>query len=170
MYHPSKYDAHNKALENMIIKFNDTAKIVGNELKMYSQVKENYRDDGGIEYLATGQKVLYDFEKRHNYYNGCGGLAFKTLGQFERKILKQEIKLSIQCSTDENCFIIAWHEDYKKEDKKYINSATQDGRGERNAKRFTEDFIEIKYSDMGIFYNILLNAFKEKSFNKKSFL
>lgn len=169
MYHPGKYNEHNQALLRLIHKFNEVSIQKGNEVKMYYQKNENYRDDGGIIYNKTFAKILYDFEKRHNYYDCCNKLKFDTLGQFERKIAKAEIKLSIQCSSDEKCFIIAWHDDYQKEKKEYLKSQTADGKGERNAKRFTKDFVEIAYSEMDKFYDILVNAFKYNSFNKKSF-
>jgi len=169
MYHPNKYDEHNQALLKLIHEFNKVAAQKGKAVEMYYQETENYRDDGGIIYNKTSEKILYDFEKRHNYYDSCNNLKFDTLGQFERKIKKAEIKLSIQCSSDERCFVIAWHEDYKKELKAYIKSETADGKGEKNAKRFTKDFIEIKYSEMDKFYDILLYSFENNSFNKKSF-
>jgi len=170
MYHPGKYKEHDKALNNLITKFNEVANELGNEVQMYFQEKENYRDDGGVIFTATGDKFLYDFEKRHKYYVNCKGLKFHTLGQFERKIKKQEIKLAIQCSTNEDCLVLAWHEDYKKETKEYLKSKTEDGKGESNAKRFTKDFIEISYDHLEIMYNIFLNAFKNKTFNCKSFV
>ena len=169
MYHPNKYEEHNKSLNNLINIFNNTAKKLGSEIEMYYQEQENFRDDGGIIYKKTNEKVLYDFEKRHRYYDTCNKLAFKTLGQFERKIEKSEIKLSIQVCSDESCLVIAWHEDYKKEEKAFIKSATEDGKGESNAKRFTNDFIEIKYTNMEVFYKVLLKAFSERTFNKNSF-
>ncbi len=169
MYHSSKYEEHDKALNYLINEFNKVSLSLGNEVEMYFQKEENFRDDGGVIHTRTQQKFLYDFEKRHNYYDSCNKLKFSTLGQFERKIQKDEIKLSIQSCSDESCFVLAWHEDYIKEDKAYINSATQDGVGEQNAKRFTKDFVEISYAQLDVLYYIFKDAFEYNNFNKKSF-
>jgi len=169
MYHGSKYEAHNKALNSFIESFNKIAIEKGNEIEMYFQETENYRDDGGIYYKKNGHKILYDFEKRFSYYNTCNSFKFKTLGQFERKIRKPEIKLSIQCSNDEKCFIIAWHEDFMKEEKRIIGSKTEKTTKEYDGKRFTNAFLEIKYSQFEHFYDILLYAFIHNMFNEKSF-
>lgn len=172
MYHPSSYESHNEALLRFIDVFNMSSKKFGSEVEMYYQEKENFRDDGGIIHIESSEKILYDFEKRKSYYPSCDKFKFKNegLGQFERKIQKPEIELSIQCCTDESCFMVAWHEDLKNEKKVYLNSQTENGKGERNAKRFTMNYVEIKYSDMDTFYKIVLNAFKQQNFNKKSFL
>ena len=169
MYHPNKYQEHDKALNYLIVNLNKVAEKFGGEVQMYFQEQENFRDDGGVIFLNSGEKFLYDFEKRHSHYNGCKELKFDTLGQFERKIQKKEIKLAIQSSTDEKCLILAWHEDYKKEEKEYIKSATENGNGESNAKRFTKDFLEISYDNLEIMYYIFIKAFKTDNFNKASF-
>ena len=152
MYHPKKYEAHNKALKYFIQKFNEIAYKKGNELEMYDQEVENFRDDGGIIYKLDNTKVLYDFEKRFTYYDCCGGFKYNTLGQFERKIRKPEIKLSIQCSKDEKCFMLAWHEDYVKETRQNIGSVTASGEKEYDGKRFTKDYIELTYEQMDKLY------------------
>jgi len=169
MYHPTKYEEHNKALKNLIDKFNKTANRLGGLVEMYFQEHENYRDDGGVIYKQTNEKFLYDFEKRHQYYASCQDFVYRSLGQFERKIKKEEIRLSIQCSSDEKCLMLAWHNDYQKEKAEKIKSSTEDGKGETNPKRFTTDFIEISYNDMDILYDIFLSAFQQKTFDKCTF-
>lgn len=169
MYYPKKYEEHNTALKNLIDMFNKTAKKLGGLIEMYFQEQENYRDDGGVIYKATNEKLLYDFEKRHQHYESCQQFAYPSLGQFERKIKKKEIKLSIQCSSDETCLLLAWHNDYQKEKAENIKSSTEDGEGETNSKRFTTDFIEINYKDMDVLYDIFLSAFQRKTFDKSVF-
>lgn len=169
MYHPNKYKDHNDALNILISKFNTIAKKHGNEVEMYYQQRENFRDDGGVIFVKNGIKFLFDFEKRHTYYAKCKNLQFDTLGQFERKIQKKEIKLSIQCSTDEQCLVIAWHEDYEKESIENIHSVTENGDTENKGKRFTKDFIEVPIDRLDILYCIFVEAFESNNFNKKSF-
>jgi len=168
MYHPDKYNSHNKALERFCSVFNETANKEDKTIYMKPSEIENFIEDGEILYIPTGQKILYDFEKRNSYYMKCG-FPFEDFGQFERKIEKSEIYLSIQCSKDEKCFCIAWHEDFKKEQIHYIGSATSYGNKEYSGKRFTKSFLEIKYTEMKLFYNILLKAFINKTFNSSCF-
>lgn len=168
MYHPDKYGHHNDALEKFCNVFNEAAAKVGGLILMKASEVENFREDGEIIYKPTGKRILYDFEKRFSYYDSCGSFKFDTFGQFERKIQKPEITLSIQCSRDERCFIIAWHEDYKKEKIVYMHSRTASGGTENTGKRFTKDFLELSYAEMDKFYKILEKAFNS-GFNCQSF-
>ena len=169
MYHPDKYSEHNLALKKFIRHFNKVSKHNGNELSMYFQTTENFREDGGIVHYPTNKKILYDFEKRFKYYESYGNFKFPTLGQFERKIKKPEIKLSIQCSTNEDGFLVAWHEDYYLESQETVGSVTADGSKESTPKRFTRDFREFSYQQFGDLYQVLRFAFKKDEFNKKSY-
>lgn len=169
MYHADKYKDSNDSLERFCKQFNATAATLGGIVKMEVSPVENFRDDGKIIHVPTNAHVFYDWEKRHTYYSGCGEFKFDSFGQFERKIRKSEIELSIQCSSDEKCFIIAWHNDFRKEEKRIIGSKTASGEREYDGKRFTKEFVEISYSKMDIFYNILVKAFKTNSFDSTSF-
>jgi len=168
MYHPDKYGHHNDALKKFCKTFNEAASKAGDLIFMKPSDTENFREDGEIIYKPTSKMILYDFEKRFSYYDSCGRFKFDTFGQFERKIQKSEIALSIQCSRDEMCFIIAWHEDYKEEKIVYLHSITASGGTENTGKRFTKNFLELSYSDMGKFYKILEKAFISE-FNCQSF-
>lgn len=167
MYHPDKYKVHNDALDRFCHAFNEVALQEGGLLLMKPSEMENFREDGEIFYLPTGAHTLYDFEKRNKYYDSCG-FAFRDFGQFERKIQKPEISLSIQCCKDETCFCMAWHEDFKKEQIKYIGSVTASGKKEFTGKRFTTAFQELKYREMDKFYRMLTKAFTTNQFNGSS--
>jgi len=164
MYHPDKYKHHNNAESKFAAIFNDTS----NESSMMINDKENFREDGYIVYHKLDYKIMYDFEKRFTYYDSYNKFKFNTFGQFERKIKKPEIELSIQCSKKEDAFIIAWHEDFRKENIVYINSKTRYGY-ERTGKRFTKRFIEISYSNMSIFHDIIKRACEAKKLDYNSF-
>ena len=168
MYHPDKYIHHNKALDHFCALFNEAAALSGDLLNMKPSAVENYREDGEIVYKPQNKKILYDFEKRFSYYDGYKKFKFDTFGQFERKIQKPEISLSIQCSKDEGGFIIAWHEDYRQEKIIYIASKTAGGT-ERTGKRFTKKYKELAYEEMGRFYQMLNKAFTENCFNATCF-
>jgi len=168
MYHPDKYHPHNEALGRFCEAFNDVARNAGDLIFIRTSDTENFIEDGEIIYRATNKSILYDFEKRNSYYNTCG-FPFLDFGQFERKIKKPDISLSIQCSKDEKCFCIAWHEDFKKETIKYIGSLTGYGNKEHTGKRFTKKFKELNYSEMDQLYQMLLKAFTSNNFNSSCF-
>jgi hypothetical protein len=143
MYFSDKYKDHNLALDKFSLIFNNYASSLPEEkLLMKVQKIENFRDDGCIVFIKDSIKIKYDFEKRFSYYSSFGSFSFDELGQFERKISKPEIALSIQCSEDETGFVFAWHSDYLNEEKKFIKSKTSSG-FEGTAKRFTKKFIEL---------------------------
>jgi len=168
MYHPNKYKEHNESLERFVKKFNTIGEEFNSEIKIEINEHENYIDDALIIDKKTGKSFSFDWEKRDKYYEDCG-FPFKDFGQFERKIKKENIKLSIQCSKSEKCFCIAWHDDFKKEEIKKIGSVTEKGNKEFTPKRFTEEFIELNYNEMGKFHKILRKAFDDDLFNSKSF-
>jgi len=168
MYHPDKYQPHNEALDRFCTLFNQAAARLGALISMQPSAIENFREDGKIVYTLTGASILYDFEMRDRHYNTCG-FPFKDFGQFERKILKPEIALSIQCSKDETCFCLAWHEDFKQVPVKYMGSVTAPGDKEYTGKRFTTAFKELNYSQMDDFYLMLLKAFSDDAFNATCF-
>lgn len=138
MYFSSKYSDHNDSLERFIKKFNSKTEY---NLEMYANKNENFRDDGKIICLLSKKNIIFDWEKRFHYYGRYSKFKFYKLGQFERKIQKKEIKISIQCSLDETGILVAWHKDFLNEKKQYIQSKTQFSY-ERNAKRFTSKFKE----------------------------
>ncbi len=169
MYHPSKYQEHNDSLDRFVRKFNEVSKKRNGQILIEIHKQENFIDDAIIKDEKTGKSISFDWEKRESYYSSCG-FPFKTFGQFERKIIKPKILLSIQCSKSEDCFCIAWHSDFKKEGIENIGSITETGNYEYYGKRFTKEFKEIKYDDMELLYNILRKAFDENKLNKDSFL
>lgn len=168
MYHPEKYIHHNKALDHFCALFNEAAARLGDLIYMKPSAIENFREDGEIVYKLQNTRILYDFEKRFSYYDNYKMFKFDTFGQFERKIQKPEISLSIQCSKNEDGFIIAWHEDYRQEKIAYINSRTANG-WEKTGKRFTKKYRELAYHEMERFYKILNKAFTENRFNASCF-
>lgn len=169
MYYPSRYNDHNQSLTNFQKEFNRFSAENGGRFKIIVNENENYENDGIIFDNKTQQQICFDWEKRYSYYNTCG-FPFKTFGQFERKIQKDYIDLSIQCSKDERCFCIAWHEDLKKENPKRINSKTEKKTFENNCKRFTTHFKEFKCNKLDEFIRVLEKAFDERNFNKNSWV
>ena len=111
---------------------------------------ENFRDDGFFIFEFNKNKIYFDFEKRFRYYPSYQKFQFNELGQFERKIKKSEILLSIQCSLDETGFVFAWHEDFLCEKIQNVKSITKTG-FENNGKRFTKSFLKYHIKKFHIF-------------------
>jgi len=168
MYHPSKYKEHNESLQRFANLFNSFVKKNNKNIWIKIHVIENFKDDALVVDEKTGQSFSFDWEKRERYYENCG-FPFEDFGQFERKIKKPEIKLSIQCCNSEECFCIAWHSDFEQEEVKKIGSITENGNKEFAGKRFTKKFLELNYKDMDKFYQILRKSFDENKFCSASF-
>lgn len=170
MYHRDKYLLHNQSLARFCAVFNPAALLRGSRMVMDISQAENFRDDGKIIYLPTQQTILFDWEKRFSYYDDCDKFQFATFGQFERKIQKPEIALSIQCSTNECCFCIAWHDDFSKEPLVNIGSKMANNDKEYSGKRFTKHFREMSYQNVTLLCDILLKAFLTQQLNHTAFL
>ena len=94
MKRPSMYNRHEANLKAFVEKFNN----VKDDLRLVMQIynTENFRDDGVIVDTKTGKRITFDWEIRDRYFTS-GKFVFKELGQFERKLRKGEIGLSLQC-------------------------------------------------------------------------
>jgi len=107
MKRPSMYNRHKVSLKAFVEKFNNVKDDLGLVMKIYNT--ENFRDDGVIVDTKTGKRIIFDWEIRDRYFTS-GKFAFKESGQFERKLKKGEIGLSLQCDQDETAVMAAWHE------------------------------------------------------------
>ncbi len=136
MYRPSKYNKHNETLANFEKLFNSTVNYQNIIIKPIEE--ETFIDDGVILDLDTNQEIGFDWEYRDKYFSNCN-FKFNTLGQFERKIVKPSIKLSIQCDSTFTGIAIAWHEDWIKENSVLLNLST-DTIDEFGKVRYTKSF------------------------------
>ena len=107
MKRPSMYNRHKVSLKAFVEKFNNVKDDLRLVMKIYNT--ENFRDDGVIVDTKTGKRITFDWEIRDRYFTS-GKFTFKELGQFERKLKKGEIGLSLQCDQDETAVMAAWHE------------------------------------------------------------
>jgi len=167
MKHPDQYQPHNTALEKFRKIFNAEAKKKGIPLYMPAS-EENYVDDGKIIHTLTQQEIIFDFEKRHCHYITYG-FPFDDLGQFGRKTTKLKISLSIQCNKNEDSFVVAWQEDFRKGKNKKVGCKTGSGDTEQVDRWSTTKFKEFRYSEMDKFQEMLLRAFKNNTFNASCF-
>lgn len=166
MQRPTFYSKHNISLENFAKLFNGERNYP--LLKIEPIQEETFRDDGFIIDLNTGKKIGFDWEIRDRYFANCK-FKLPTLRQFERKILKPEIEISIQCDSTETGIIVAWHEDFKNGNSFIQASRTDYSYKEKAKVRETYNFKVYSYEDISDFKEMLSRAFNNNQYNHNSF-
>lgn len=165
MYRSSKYKLSEESLKLFAELFNRESEF--NHIRIYPIEEETYVDDGYIKNELTGQKIGFDWEIRDKYFEN-GIFAFNTLGQFERKIIKPSIELSLQCDKNQTAVIVAWHQDWKKENPEVMRLSTD--REEQVGKvRYTRYFKVYKYSDISKLKEMISKAFQTCKFDHSAF-
>lgn len=165
MYRPSMYNKHDQTLGAFVDLFNNSSTLPN--IIMKPNEIETYDNDGEIIDCLTNQSIGFDWEYRDRYFENCN-FQFDSLGQFERKIVKPSIQLSIQCDSTETGIAVAWHEDWLREDKEKRNLST-DTIAELGTVRYTKSFKIYSNDDIHKFKKMLDKAFRNNTFNKNSF-
>lgn len=165
MYRASMYDKHDTSMEKFVKLFNNSLSYPN--LKIEPITEETFIDDGNIVDEKTKQSVGFDWEYRDRYFSN-GVFSFDTLGQYERKIIKPSIKLSLQCDSTETAVAVAWHEDWRLEDIVKLNLAT-DSKDQLGKVRYTKHFKIYFYENIAELKKMINRAFEQKQFNKNSF-
>jgi len=160
------YPHHESSLRSFTEVFN--AQKDGLSLVMQIYQTENYRDDGVIVDTRTGKRITFDWEKRDRYFKS-GKFRFSTLWQFERKIKKDEIGLSLQCDSDETAVLVAWHRDWLKEPIKTRRLLTDSPGKETAQVRETSHFTIYCYSEIRKFRTMLARALTTDCFDHRVF-
>jgi len=166
MYKPSKYGNHNDSMDNFIKIFNGCEKY--KNIVIIPNPQETFTNDGYIIDEETNQKIGYDWEYRVKYFEN-GKFAFDSLGQYERKIYKPCIDISLQCDSTETAVMVAWHEDWKNEIKTQLNLETDYAKKQFGTVRYTKKFKIYKYSEIEKLKAMIDKAFKTGNFNSESF-
>lgn len=165
MYRGSKYDISEKSLNHFAELFNRENRL--KHIKIYPIEKETFVDDGYIKNELTGQKVGFDWEIRDKYFEN-GVFRFDSLGQFERKIIKPSIELSIQCDKTQTAVIVAWHQDWKKENPE-IRCLSTDSEDQMGKVRYTRHFKIYRYSELSNMKEMISRAFDADKFDYSIF-
>ena len=173
MNFPGGYKPHNDSLEYFAERFNN---IVIDDLANVVIVlirKETYKNDGSIIALDKGLAMGLDWEQRQKYYPTYGQFEKKQwgLGQFNTKLVKDEIHISMQCSTDETGLLVGFHQDFKRLANVDLPSESKKNRTELMSN--TQHYREFDIStDEGIleFKKMVARAFKLKEYNHIAFV
>lgn len=167
MKRPSWYPKHNSSLDKFCKLFNDEGKF--KNLVIEPITEETYDNDGVIRDIETGMTIGFDWEQRANpkHFSNCQ-FAYDSLGQFERKIRKRSIQISIQCDYTETGIAVGWHEDWLKENSltRYLATDSED---EHGIVRYTKSFRIYSYDQMTEFKAMLNRAMKHNVLNHKAF-
>lgn len=165
MYRSSKYALSAESLNKFSVLFKAESSYPNITINPIE--KETFVDDGFIRNESTGETIGFDWEIRDKYFANCK-FTFDSLGQFERKIIKPSIELSIQCDSTQTGIIVAWHQDWKNEAKvsKKLATDTYDQDGQ---VRYTKHFKIYSYKEIKKFKEMLARAFATKEFNHTIF-
>lgn len=166
MKRPSLYQQHEDTLKHFTDIFNNTKDGIPLVMQVYHT--ENFRDDGVIVNTKTGKRVAFDWEYRDRYFKS-GIFRFKTLGQFERKIKKAEIGLSMQSDSDETAILIAWHQDFKREKEQKVTLKTDHNYREYGSVRYTNKFKIYKHIEITEFKRMVFRALKTDAYDHTVF-
>lgn len=167
MHRPSRYEPHNITLDKFCELFN-SEKTFPN-ITIYAYSEETYDNDGVITDSITGKTIGFDWEYRDNpnHFSNCN-LRYPTLGQFERKLQKDSIQISIQCDQTQTGIAVGWHEDWLKEKLVQLKLRT-DKEDEDGFVRYTSAFKIYPYNQMEEFKRMLSYALQNDCLNHKSF-
>lgn len=158
MYRPSTYHISQASLEYFANRFNAIQEY--KNIRWEYIQEETFDCDGFFIDIHTGKTIGFDWEIRQSDAFSNGVFKFPTLGQYERKIKKESIDLSIQSDKEISSIIIAWHDDFKKECLTSISLATDTSDKEDGQIRYTSNFKIYHIEDMLLFKQMIATAFK----------
>lgn len=155
VYRPSKYDMSQSSLKHFSNVFNRCFPPC--DVRCVPNATETYDNDGYF-INSKDQIIGFDWEIRDRYFSH-GIFRFDTLGQYERKIKKSSIQLSIQCDQEQENIIVSWHEDFFNEHQQKVPCITDSIKQSECRVRYTKHFRIYSYRTIFKFKAMLLNAF-----------
>lgn len=165
MYRPSMYGIHDESLSRFADLFNTCDEY--KHILIEPITKETFDNDGDIKNINTGQSIGFDWEYRDRYFSNCK-FSFDTLGQYERKLIKPSIDLSLQCDSTQTGVIVAWHEDWLLENR-ITRSLSTDTNDQLGTVRYTHSFKIFSYEEISNLKEMIDNAFRLGEYNRNSF-
>lgn len=157
MYRPSMYNKHDETMLKFVEKFNGS--LVCKNIEMRPNKVETYDNDGIFIDIYTNQSIGYDWEYRDRYFEHCK-LEFDTLGQYERKLEKKSIQISLQCDSTETGIAVGWHEDWLQEERERRALRTDSSWKENASIRYTNKFKIYSFSKIDLFKNMVASAMR----------
>lgn len=156
MYRPSKYNKHNESLDFFAKLFNAEKSM--SDIIMEPIDEETFDNDGFFVDVKTGKKIGFDWEYRDRYFKN-GIFSFDSLGQYERKLKKESIQVSVQCDSTQTAILVAWHDDFLLEEKVKLSLATDSWKKQYGGVRYTKKFKIYHYGEIKEFKKMIQRAF-----------
>ncbi len=153
-------------MNNFVDLFNSLP--VHKNIEMRPNSIETYDNDGVFTDISTNRSIGYDWEYRDKYFANCK-LAFKSLGQYERKLKKPSIQLSLQCDSTETGIAVGWHEDWLTEERERKDLMTDYYQNENGIVRYTENFRIYSFEEAERFKNMVAGAMKLQLYSSEIF-
>lgn len=166
MYRPSMYPIHYESLERFSKIFNESSEH--SNLRMILSEKDEFTNDGVILDEESGKTIGFAWQYRDKYFANCR-FRFETLGQYERKLFNPTISISIQCDSTETGIIVAWHEDWFKENR-ITRPLETDSDDEIGTVRYTKNYRIYSYLNISEFKKMIDNAILIREYNHKAFI
>lgn len=166
MYRPSYYKKHNDSMEKFAEKFNSCP--VCGHISMKPHSEETFDNDGVFVDGNTGDFIGYDWEYREDHFANCK-FAYSTLGQYERKLRKPSIQLSLQCDSTETGIAVGWHGDWLQESVQRRSLKTDFSQDENGFVRYTSRFKIYSYNQMASFKSMVAAAMEQKIYSSEIF-
>lgn len=156
MFRPKLYNKHDETMLSFAEKFNNCP--VCKDVEMRPNPEETYDNDGIFINVKTNNSFGFDWEYRDKYFSNCK-LAFDSLGQYERKLRKPSIQLSLQCDSTETGIAVGWHSDWLLEEMETRALATDYRYKQKNGRvRYTKKFRIYSYEQIDSFKRFVSDA------------
>ncbi len=166
MYRPSMYNKHDETMLNFAEIFNQSP--VCENIKMRPNSEETYDNDGIFIDLNINRSIGYDWEYRDRYFANCE-FEFDSLGQYERKLIKPSIQISLQCDSTETGIAVGWHEDWLQEEREKRALRTDSSQKEQGSIRYTTRFKIYSFEDVDIFKSMVARAMQMHIYSSEIF-
>ncbi len=145
MQRGSTYEIHNKTMNSFAELFNGCPEC--SNLEFRPNPEETFGNDGYIIDHDTGIEIGYDWERRDDHFKN-GVLRFETLGQLERKLVKDNIQISLQCDETETAVAVGWHKDWLEEVKVVKSLKTDTDKRQITEMRTTSKYKIFMYTEI----------------------
>ena len=145
MYRESTYEIHNETMDHFAELFNSCRECPN--LEFIPNPEETFGNDGYIIDHDSGKSIGYDWERRDDHFKN-GEFDFDTLGQYERKLIKDNIQISLQCDETDTAVAVGWHKDWLKEVKTIKALKTDSKKKQQGEVRYTREFKIFKYDEI----------------------
>lgn len=166
MYRPSMYNKHDDTMLKFAEIFNQSP--VCRNIEMRPNPEETYDNDGIFIDVNTNSFIGYDWEYRDRYFANCK-LDFESLGQYERKLKKPSIQISLQCDSTETGIAVGWHEDWLQEEREKRALRTDSSRKENGSTRYTTKFRIYSFEQVDSFKNMVARAMQMRIYSSEIF-